>query len=215
MFHFNQVPVVVQPGFWPLPVLATGVLAWLAGRRKLERSWPQRLGVGLLALPVAFLAEVGHAFAHTVSARLAGALTDAILLHAGMPQTLYLNNEVPPQAHIRRSLGGPAFSLAGFLLSLLWRRNARAGSLNRELAEVSLASHSIIFFGSFAPVQVVDGGVILKWKLVEAGRSPEQADRLVRKVFAATSAVLAAAGISTGWFWLRKSGKKSSIGLAG
>jgi hypothetical protein len=28
---------------------------------------------------------------------------------------------------------------------------------------------------------MVDGGTILKWKLVEAGQSPEQADQIVRK----------------------------------
>ncbi|HZD56615.1 MAG TPA: hypothetical protein VE136_07835, partial [Anaerolineales bacterium] len=73
LYRFNGVPVVAQPDFWPAPILLTGVLTWVAGLRKPERSWPQRLSVALLAMPVAWFADVGHAMAHTVSARLAGA----------------------------------------------------------------------------------------------------------------------------------------------
>ncbi len=121
VFRFNGVPVKVQPAFWPIPFLVTGVLAWIAGLRRPDRSWLQRLAVGLAALPVALFADVGHAMAHTVSARLAGAPMDEILLSGEMPRTLYENNDVPPQVHITRSLGGPIFSLVCFILSLLWR----------------------------------------------------------------------------------------------
>jgi hypothetical protein len=182
LYRFNGVPVVAQPDFWPAPILLTGVLTWVAGLRKPERSWLQRLGVALLAMPVALFADIGHAMAHTISARLAGAPMDEILLSSGMPRTLYQNNAVPPQTHIQRSLGGPIFSLTGFTLSLLWRRRSPPGSLSRDLAEASLAGHSFILLGGVAPLPMVDGGIILKWKLVEAGQSPEQADQTVRKV---------------------------------
>lgn len=181
LYHFNGVPVVAKPDFWPIPILLTGFLAWVAGKRKPKLSWFQRLGVALLAMPVAWFADVGHAMAHTISARLAGAPMDEILLSAGMPRTLYLNNAVSPQTHIQRSLGGPIFSLICSTLSLLWRRNALRGSLSHDLAEVSLVGHSFILLGSMAPLPMVDGGTILKWKLVEVGRSPEQADRTVQK----------------------------------
>ncbi len=139
-----------------------------------------RVGVGMLALPIALCAEIGHAMAHTVSARAAGAPMDEILLSAGMARTLYLNNDVAPHTHIQRSLGGPLFSLAGFLLSLLWWRTAPKGSINRDLAGVSLFGHSVILFGSVTPLPMIDGGIILKWKLVETGQSPEQAEQTVR-----------------------------------
>lgn len=67
---------------------------------------------------LALLADVGHACAHTVSARLAGAPMDVILLGADMPRTLYWNNDVPPRAHIMRSLGGPVYSGVGLLMGL-------------------------------------------------------------------------------------------------
>lgn len=194
LYHFNGVPVVAKPEFWPIPFLITAFLAWVAGRRKPELSWFQRLGVGLLAMPVAWLADVGHAMAHTVSARLAGAPMDEILLSSGMPRTLYLNNDVPPQTHIQRSLGGPIFSLICFSLSLLWRRISPRESLSRDLAEVSFVGHSFILLGSLVPLPMVDGGTILKWKLVEAGQSPEQADQTVRKTNLGLGSILLGLG---------------------
>lgn len=137
--------------------------------------------MGLLAIPVALFADIGHAMEHNISARLAGAPMDEILLSSGMPRTLYLNNAVPPQIHIERSLGGPIFSLIGFTLSLLWRRISPHGSLGHDLAEASLAGHSFIQVGSLAPLPMVDSGIILKWELVEVGQAPEQADQTVRK----------------------------------
>jgi hypothetical protein len=204
IYRFNGVPVVAQPDFWPAPIMLTGVLAWVAGLRKPERSWPQRLGVALLAMPVALFADIGHAMAHTISARLTGAPMDEILLSSGMPRTLYRNNAVPPQTHIRRSLGGPIFSLIGFSISLLWRRISTPGSLSRDLAEASLAGHSFILLGSIAPLPMVDGGIILKWKLVEAGQSPEQADQTVHKTSLSLGTSLLGLGALLGLLRKRK-----------
>ena len=226
LFRFNGVPIVVRSDFWPVPILLTGFLAWLAGLRNPRRTWLQRLGVGLLAMLVALPADVGHAMAHIFSAHLAGAPMDEILLSSGMPRTLYNNNDVLPQVHIHRALGGPIFSLIGSLLSLLWWRLSPHGSLSHDLAEVSLAGHSTILFGSLAPVPVVDGGTILKWKLVEAGQSIDQADKTVhqtslglgavflgfgallmifqkRKLLGGLLTVCGAVGIATGKGWLK------------
>ena len=204
LYRFNNVPVVAQPDFWPAPIMLTGLLAWVAGLRKPERSWLQRLSVGLPAMPIALFADIGHAMAHTISARLTRAPMDEILLSSGMPRTLYLNNAVPPQTHIRRSLGGPLFSLTGFTLSLLWRRISPPGSLSRDLADASLAGHSFILLGSLAPLPMVDGGIILKWKLVEAGQSPGQADQTVRKISLGLGAGFLGLGAILGLFRKRK-----------
>ena len=204
LFHFNGVPVVVRPAFWPIPILLFGFLTWVAGHRRPQLSWLQRLGVGLLAMPVALVADVGHALAHTVSARMAGAPMDEILLYAGMPRTLYQNNAVPPKTHIQRSLGGPVFSLICSLLSLLWWRRTARGSTSHELAEASLAAHSFILLGSLTPLPIVDGGVILKWKLVEAGQSPEQADQSVQKTTLGLSIALLGVGVLLSLFGKRK-----------
>jgi deazaflavin-dependent oxidoreductase (nitroreductase family) len=204
IFRFNGVPVKVQPVFWPIPFLVTGVLTWIAGLRRPDRSWLERLAVGLVALPVALIADVGHAMAHTVSARLARAPMDEILLSAQMPRTLYENNDVMPSVHIMRSLGGPIFSLICVILSLLWRSLSSCKSISRELAEISLVGHGIILLGSVAPLPMVDGGVILKWRLVQAGRSVEQADQTVRRASCGLGAALLVAGAVFGIFQKRK-----------
>ncbi len=204
LFRFNGVPVVVRSNFWPIPILLFSFLTWVVGRRRPQLSWFQRVGVALLAMPVTLVADVGHALAHTVSARIAGAPMDEVLLYAGMPRTLYRNNAVPPKTHIQRSLGGPIFSLLCSLLSLLWWRRTARGSTSHELAEASLAAHSFILLGSLTPLPIVDGGVILKWKLVEAGRSPEQADQIVQKTTIGLSVAVVGLGALVGLFGKRK-----------
>jgi hypothetical protein len=204
LFRFNGVPVKVQPAFWPIPFVVTGVLAWIAGRRRPGRSRLQRLAVGLVALPVALFADIGHAMAHTISARLADAPMDEILLSAEMPRTLYENNQVPPQVHILRSLGGPIFSLTCLTLSLLWRSLSPRKSISRELAETSLVGHGFILLGSIVPLPMVDGGIILKWKLVEAGQTPGQADQTVHKISLGLGTVVLSLGAVIGAIGKRK-----------
>ncbi|MGE5224176.1 MAG: hypothetical protein ACM3PY_17180 [Omnitrophica WOR_2 bacterium] len=217
LYRFNGVPVVARTDFWPLLIMVISVLTWLAGLRKPERSWFQRLGVGLLAMFVALPADIGHAMAHTLSARLAGAPMDEILLSSGMPRTLYENNAVPPRTHILRSLGGPIFNLACFILSLLWHHLSPRRSLSRDLADVSLFGHSVILFGSLAPLPVVDGGIILKWKLVEAGQSPEQADQAVHRTSLDLGAICLGLGALLGIVLKRKwvGGLLAACGAAG
>jgi deazaflavin-dependent oxidoreductase (nitroreductase family) len=204
LFRFNGVPVVARPDFWPVLILVTGVLTWIAGLRRPERSWLQRIGVGLLALLAALPADLGHALAHTISARLAGAPMDEVWLTAGMPRTLYENNDVLPHVHILRSLGGPIFSLICFALSLLWRNLSPRKSISRELAEISSVGHGFILLGSVVPLPMVDGGIILKWRLVQAGRSVEQADRVVQRASWGLGAALLAVGAVLGIFQKRK-----------
>lgn len=194
LFRVNRVPVVARPSFGLAICFLWGLLSWLAGQRRADRSWLQRLLVGGLALPLPLLADEGHAMAHTVSARLAAAPMDKILLSAGMPRTLYADNDVSPNTHRLRALGGPLYSTFGLLFSLFWLRRARPGSLNRELADISSASHAFILLGSLAPLPFVDGGTLLKWTLVARGRSPDEADRMVHRTSMAAGAVLLGVG---------------------
>jgi hypothetical protein len=204
LYRFNGVPIIAQPGFWPIPAIVTIVLAWLAGLRNPGRSWIQCLGIGLLALPVALFADIGHAMAHTISAKMVGAPMDEILLALSMPRTLYQNNEVPPRTHIGRSLGGPIFSLISFLLSYFWRRFSPAGSVRRDLADLSLFGHGFILLSSIIPLPMVDGGVILKWKLVEAGQTPAQAEKMVHRASLGLGAVVLGLGAVLGFIGKRK-----------
>ncbi|MEJ2711253.1 MAG: hypothetical protein P8074_26835, partial [Anaerolineales bacterium] len=57
---------------------------------------------------------------------------------------------------------------------------------------------------SVAPLPMVDGGIILKWKLVEAGQSPEQADQTVRKTSFSLGAGFLGLGALLGFIRKRK-----------
>ena len=173
-----------------------GLAAWLAGRSHPERPWSVRILVGLLTTIAMMVADFGHAMAHIVSARYAGAPMDEILISEGMPRTLYYDNDVPPRAHRTRALGGPIFSAIGLVLSCLVRDLASRGSLVREVAGWSCLGHGFIMSAGLVPLPIVDGGTILKWTLVERGHTPEEADEVVAQVDLSLGAALTATGVA-------------------
>ncbi len=130
---------------------------------------------------VLIAADVGHALAHSISARAAGAPMDKIDLTSGMPRTIYYDQAVPPRTHILRALGGPLYSALGLVLSLVARSLLPRNSAAREVAGWSSIGHCLIFAGSLAPLPIVDGGSILKWTLVESGKAPQEADQARRE----------------------------------
>ena len=147
-----------------------------------ERDFWQGLLVGFAAVLLLLVADFGHAIAHIFSARHAGAPMDEVFISGGMPRTLYWNNEVPPQAHRMRAIGGPIFSTAGLLISISILGMAAEHSLVRELALWSAIGHGFILIGSLLPLPIVDGGSILKWTLVGRGKTTTEADEIVRRV---------------------------------
>ena len=194
LFTVLNTPVKVKPAVLGNLLALWGVLSWMAGRRRPKRSWPARLLVGALSTITLAVADIGHAMSHIVSARYAGAPMDEILVSPEMPRTIYHDNDVPPQAHRMRALGGPIYSAMGLLSSLVVRALAPRDSLAHELAGWSCIGHGFIFTGSLAPLPIVDGGSILKWTLVERGRTPAEADAVVQRVDLAIGATAAATG---------------------
>jgi len=182
LFAVWNTPVKVKPAVLANLLAGWGILSWLAGRRGPERSRPARLLVGALSMITLIIADWGHAMAHILSARHADAPMDEILISAGMPRTLYCDNDVRPQVHRVRALGGPIYSALGLISSLLVRHLAARDSLTRELADWSCIGHGFIFAGSLTPLPIVDGGTILKWTLVERGRTPDEADAIVQQL---------------------------------
>jgi len=96
-----------------------GSVTWLGLYWHPERGFWQGLLIGFVSAILLLIAEFGHAFAHIFSARCAGAPMDEILLSLDMPRTLYWNNDVPPNVHRKRAMGGPIFNALGFLLSIV------------------------------------------------------------------------------------------------
>jgi hypothetical protein len=195
LFTVWETPVRVHPGVMANLAGLWGMLAWWAGRRQPERPWLLRLGIGFLETAVLLFADVGHAMAHIVSARVAGAPMDEIVVSSGMPRTLYHDNNVPPRVHRLRALGGPVFSALGLLTSVLLRALTPQGSAMREISDASCLGHGFILLGSLVPLPFVDGGSLVKWTLVEAGHSEAEADGLVKTVDLALGTACAATGV--------------------
>ena len=200
----NSTPVVVTPSFFGNLLGLWMGMYWLYGRKHPERPWFARLITGALSAAALVLADVGHALAHTVSARYSGAPMDEIQLSSGMPRTIYYDEDISPKAHRMRALGGPVFSAFGLLISLLVRISFPRNSMARYVANWSSIGHGLILVGSLAPLPIVDGGSILKWTLVDRGRTPKQADQIVKQagIFTGFTATAVGAGLATRRRWL-------------
>lgn len=173
--HIKPVLLLNVLGLW---ALATGV----GLSRDPQRSLPLGLLAGFLVMVLLLVADIGHAVAHIFSARHAGAPMDLILLSAGMPRTLYFDNDLPPRAQRLRALGGPLYSALGTMLSAAAFAIFPRPSIAWELAAWSLLGHGGILAGSLLPLLIIDGGALLKWTLVARGRTLAQADDFMRRI---------------------------------
>ena len=177
-------PVKVKGTFLIPVVVVWGGITWLEFSWHPERAFWQGFLMGCATMLLLLVVEVGHALAHIFSARAAGAPMDELLLSlsAGMPRTLYWNNEVSPDVHRIRASGGPIFNAVGLLLCAGVYAVASGNSIARELAAWSAGGHGLLLLLSLLPVPIVDGGTLLKWTLVARGRTAKEADEMIRRV---------------------------------
>jgi hypothetical protein len=175
-------PIRIKLVFLVNIIVLWGAVTWYGLYKHPERSFLYGLFVGLLAMILLMIADIGHAIAHIFSARFASVPMDEILISAGMPRTLYSNNKILPSAHRMRAIGGPIFSGLGLLLSMAIHGIMPRDSLGGELAVWSLVGNGFILAGSLLPLPMVDGGTILKWTLVEKGKTEAEADAILRRV---------------------------------
>ena len=187
-------PLEIAPGFIVNLFAILAGMSWYMGVKHPHWDWPSRIFTGALSGFALIVADVGHALAHSISARAASAPMDKIYLTSGMPRTVYYDHAVSPRAHILRALGGPLYSALGFVLSLAVRSLLPSKSTSREVAGWSCIGHGLILAGSLAPLPIVDGGSILKWTLVESGKTPQKADQVVEQAGIATGIAASAAG---------------------
>jgi len=175
-------PVKVSFMFLLIIVILWGGVTWLGLYWHPEREFWQGLLIGLVTALLLLVAEYGHPLAHIFSARFAGAPMAEILISLDMPRTLYSNNDVLPKVHRMRALGGPIFNLVGLLLSLAIYAVASGNPIAAEVAGWSALGHGLLLIMSLSPLPPVDGGTILKWTLVERGKTEREADEMVRHV---------------------------------
>lgn len=155
-FHFLGVPVTVKP-IVPIPYTLFGAVIYAVARRM---RVPQPGWTALLGTLVGLEADWLHTAGHVVSARLADAPMDYIRWGL-LPVNGYHDQDVTPQQHIGRSVGGLVASAVGALAYwLLWRLLGK--TFLGRLALIGLIANLVLLVGGLTPLPFFDGGVILK-----------------------------------------------------
>lgn len=184
-----------------IPIVALWIgITWIFLFRNPERGFWQCMLIGFMSVVLLLIADFGHAIAHIFSARYAKAPIDEISIIGDMPRTLYWDNDVSPNVHGMRAMGGPIFSALGLLLSVAIYGVVSGNIIARELAVISAVGHGFIFIGSLLPLPMVDGGTILKWTIVASGKTALEADKIVKRV----NMVIGIAGLIIGVVLLSK-----------
>ncbi|NTV36047.1 MAG: hypothetical protein HGA53_03755 [Anaerolineaceae bacterium] len=191
-------PLVVKGKTWlPLvQLIVWPIMAWVARKRRPDRSWLHSLGVGALTMPVVLGSEWGHNLAHAAAARMVGKPMDAMRITWGLPMVIYYDindSHVTPRQHILRALGGPLFNLLLLPVAFFFKRHTKPESFGRDMAEAAVGTNLFISTISLVPIPGIDGGPILKWSLVDHGRTTQEADTVVRKVNGVMGVALAMA----------------------
>jgi Zn-dependent protease len=196
--HLFSTPLVVK-GLTGLPLIELGtwaVLSWVAGHRRPDWSILKRIYAGALTTTILLGSEWCHNLAHTLVASKIGKPVDAIRIFFGTPLLIYYDindQQVSPSQHIARALGGPIFNAMMVPFAWLVKQSAEEGTLTRYAANFALGTNCFISGVSLLPIPGIDGGPLLKWSLVETGRTPAEADGLVKGVNLALGSGLAIA----------------------
>lgn len=120
-----------------------------------DRRWLLSVSAALLW----YVADCTHVVGHIVSSQAVAAPMDGVDFGI-YPKSVYRNNEVSPQQHIGRSIGGPIASFAATLLFALLARSVPHG-LGKKLFTITAIQHGALVVLALVPVPIVDGGVIL------------------------------------------------------
>ena len=189
----------------PIAQLALwGIFTQSASKRKPDNSRLQWSREGFLKMAVVLGSEWCHNLAHLLASNWIGKPMDKMRIQAGMPRCIYQeinDSNVSPRQHIIRSLGGPVIS---FLLLPVtgWARTlTRSDSIAGETAKTAYQTNLFLSLISLLPIPGIDGGPILKWSLVERGKTIEEADQVVQKANGPLAVFL---GLFSSWAFFTK-----------
>jgi hypothetical protein len=181
------VPIVVKSwsGLPLLELAAWAISSWATHKKRPDWSVAKQAGAGAFMASILFGLEWCHNLAHTLVASRIGKPVDAIRIFWGTPLLIYYDindQQVSPRQHILRAMGGPIFNAV--LLPFLWlvKRLTSPGTLAYYLADFAFGTDAVLSTVALLPIPGIDGGPILKWSMVNAGNSPEQADEVVKSV---------------------------------
>jgi Zn-dependent protease len=145
-----------------------------------------------------------HNLAHLTASNLIGKPMDQFQIQFGMPRCIYreINDQnVNPREHVFRALGGPIINLLLLRVAKAGMKLTRPDTIAGETARVAYQTNLFLSLVSLLPIPGIDGGPILKWSLVERGRTIEEADSVVRQVNGPLAVLL---GFFSSWAFLSK-----------
>lgn len=180
-------PLVVRRDLSALPLSEVAVAAFFY--RSIDHKFatlnrPQKWIWSGGCMFVLLGSEWCHNLAHAFAASRIGRPVDAIRVNLGMPLLIYFNPDDPdisPGEHMLRAAGGPVFNFLNLLpLSLLKSRVEPETPLH-FLVQLALDTNLFLSLASLTPLPPLDGGPLLKWSLVQQGKSVDEAEGIVKK----------------------------------
>jgi len=187
LFTLLDTPVTADPSALISPVGVFGVTMLLT---KTDQPLFQRIRQAGFAVIAYEIADLIHTVGHILSARQAKAPMDEFRLQAPFPVTIYHDNDVSPDAHRLRAIGGPIASLVAGILTIMLYPFIQ-NKIGRDFVGISALLHCLLATAIAIPLPFIDGGALLKWTLVKRGRTPDAADAVVEE------ANILAGGLST------------------
>lgn len=202
----GKTPITRVGHTWiPIAQLALwGIFTQSASKRKPDNSRLQWSREGFLKMAVVLGSEWCHNLAHLLASNWIGKPMDKMRIQAGMPRCIYQeinDSNVSPRQHITRSLGGPVISFLLLPVTGLARTLTRSDSIAGETAKTAYQTNLFLSLISLLPIPGIDGGPILKWSLVERGKTIEEADQVVQKANGPLAVFL---GLFSSWAFFTK-----------
>ena len=198
---------ITRVGYTWIPITQLflwGIFTRSASRRKPDNSRLQWSREGFLKMAVVLGSEWCHNLAHLLASNWIGKPMDKMRIQAGMPRCIYhdINDpNVSPRQHITRSLGGPIISSLLLQVTRLARSLTRSDSIVGETAKTAYQTNLFLSLISLLPIPGIDGGPILKWSLVERGKTIKEADHVVQKLNGPLAVFL---GLFSSWAFFTK-----------
>ena len=179
---------VTRRGLSWLPVsqlIIWGLFSRASRQRNPERSWVRAGLEGFCQMTVLLGSEWGHNLAHLAASNIIEKPMDQFRIQLGMPRCVYhqINDqEVAPREHLVRALGGPIFNFLALPFAWAARRLTKKDTIAGMSARTAFDTNLFLSTISLLPIPGIDGGPILKWSLVEGGKTTQEADEVVKKV---------------------------------
>ncbi|MCB9455483.1 MAG: hypothetical protein H6671_05815 [Anaerolineaceae bacterium] len=121
---------------------------------------------GLAAAALHFVGEFIHQYGHSYAASATGYPMIGVRYWTLLAMSIYPRNEpeLPAAVHIRRALGGPAFSiLVGAVAGIITLLLGSGGVLWWLLAFFAFDNFFVFGLGAFLPLGFTDGSTLLYW----------------------------------------------------